>query len=510
MPQKSRRTVSETASIEGEGVSPPPRPRRPSESKSSSRTSSSQSPEATHAFSSQWPSYSSYFSFTGEPYPPPANPPDSVPTLPSLASIVAVQSRTSPDRRFDGPPRSRTSPRVHLTHPPHPQPQSASCVPTRTRDGQFPVPPLLYGSPSSSSYPHSERDLPHGPALSSPLPLTRTHPRRQRSHSTQNSPPRSYPPQRPTRDARRLSPSFETTLSHPAPPAPRSQPVSRSTPRPPLASRYQSVHTPPEALPHHHPLWFHREMIPMPSADRFSQSRCNRRSPVFFQRLPPPQPPTRDPSSLAPPFWATSFVYPSSSQFALHDSAHAPSLTTCPLTRRPWSNVEDQPQLHHPYLNEPPTARFPGHPYSSDHRRYSRRNPYAEPQYDAPEPRLQTPLPLPPPPLSSPVYDTRSHSFRAFDAPNYAAHQVDAPTNQSSSRRRRPPQPYSSYANMLGDIINQHRRRKMTLQEIYTRLREKHGNHFPDEDDDTKVFRIGGGWRVNPLFPKSFTSHCSC
>jgi len=55
---------------------------------------------------------------------------------------------------------------------------------------------------------------------------------------------------------------------------------------------------------------------------------------------------------------------------------------------------------------------------------------------------------------------------------------------------------------MLGDMINQHRRRKMTLQEIYTLLRERYGDHFPDEDDDTKVVSgSGGGWRVITLFP---------
>jgi hypothetical protein len=53
---------------------------------------------------------------------------------------------------------------------------------------------------------------------------------------------------------------------------------------------------------------------------------------------------------------------------------------------------------------------------------------------------------------------------------------------------------------MLADIISQHPRHKMTLQELYVLLKDRYGEHFPDdgEDDDTKSSG-GGGWRVPVL-----------
>jgi hypothetical protein len=50
---------------------------------------------------------------------------------------------------------------------------------------------------------------------------------------------------------------------------------------------------------------------------------------------------------------------------------------------------------------------------------------------------------------------------------------------------------------MLADIISQHPRRKMTLQELYMLLKRQYGDHFPDDGiDDTKAGANGGGWRV--------------
>jgi hypothetical protein len=43
-------------------------------------------------------------------------------------------------------------------------------------------------------------------------------------------------------------------------------------------------------------------------------------------------------------------------------------------------------------------------------------------------------------------------------------------TRTSPAKRQKPPEPYSSYANMLADIIYSHPRGKMTLQEILVRL----------------------------------------
>jgi len=88
----------------------------------------------------------------------------------------------------------------------------------------------------------------------------------------------------------------------------------------------------------------------------------------------------------------------------------------------------------------------------------------------------------------SPVHHTRSTaSGRRTSRPL-----VEQP------KRRRPPDPYTSYAHLLADIINQHPRKKMTLQDIYLLLKRRYSEHFPDDGvDDTKSGSHGGGWRVH-------------
>jgi hypothetical protein len=59
---------------------------------------------------------------------------------------------------------------------------------------------------------------------------------------------------------------------------------------------------------------------------------------------------------------------------------------------------------------------------------------------------------------------------------------------------------------MLADIISQHPRRKMTLQELYVLLRERYTEHFPDDgEDDSKMSASGGGWRVPVLVWRKLT-----
>jgi hypothetical protein len=54
---------------------------------------------------------------------------------------------------------------------------------------------------------------------------------------------------------------------------------------------------------------------------------------------------------------------------------------------------------------------------------------------------------------------------------------------------------------MLGDIIGQHPRKKMTLQDIYDHLKQEYPDQFPDDGlDDSKGTGSGGGWRVRPQF----------
>jgi hypothetical protein len=51
---------------------------------------------------------------------------------------------------------------------------------------------------------------------------------------------------------------------------------------------------------------------------------------------------------------------------------------------------------------------------------------------------------------------------------------------------------------MLADIISQHPRGKMTLQDLYLLLKVRFSEHFPDDGmDDTKTGSNGGGWRVH-------------
>jgi Forkhead domain len=66
-------------------------------------------------------------------------------------------------------------------------------------------------------------------------------------------------------------------------------------------------------------------------------------------------------------------------------------------------------------------------------------------------------------------------------------------------KRRKPPDPFTSYAIMLADIIRDSPRKKMTLQELYDYLRVRYPEHFPDDGFDDKAegkAGYGGGWRV--------------
>lgn len=63
------------------------------------------------------------------------------------------------------------------------------------------------------------------------------------------------------------------------------------------------------------------------------------------------------------------------------------------------------------------------------------------------------------------------------------------------NRRRKPPEPYSNYANMLADIIGNHRQHKITLQELYELLKERYGDHFSDNRRDDKGNGCGD-WKV--------------
>jgi hypothetical protein len=62
-------------------------------------------------------------------------------------------------------------------------------------------------------------------------------------------------------------------------------------------------------------------------------------------------------------------------------------------------------------------------------------------------------------------------------------------------KRAKPPDPFTSYAIMLADIISDSPRKKMTLQELYDYLKVRYPEHFPDDKFNSKGY--SGGWRVS-------------
>ena len=64
----------------------------------------------------------------------------------------------------------------------------------------------------------------------------------------------------------------------------------------------------------------------------------------------------------------------------------------------------------------------------------------------------------------------------------------------SHPKRQKPPEPYSSYAVMIGDILHGHPRLKLTLKEIYREIKSRFPDNFPDYDIDDNPT---GGWRVS-------------
>jgi len=110
----------------------------------------------------------------------------------------------------------------------------------------------------------------------------------------------------------------------------------------------------------------------------------------------------------------------------------------------------------------------------------------------------------PPPPPPGPIRTQRPQTHKSSSL-SPVHHTRSTASGRRTSRplveqpkRRRPPDPYASYAHLLADIINQHRRKKMTLQDIYLLLKRRYSEHFPDDGvDDTKSGSHGGGWRVH-------------
>ena len=102
--------------------------------------------------------------------------------------------------------------------------------------------------------------------------------------------------------------------------------------------------------------------------------------------------------------------------------------------------------------------------------------------------------------------------------PVQTAHQLETPADRRQldkpmEKRRKPPEPFTSFAIMLADIIRNSPRKKMTLQELYCYLTIHYPDCFPDDgiDNQTAQGKSGysGGWKVQlPIIRFSFTDAC--
>ena len=137
---------------------------------------------------------------------------------------------------------------------------------------------------------------------------------------------------------------------------------------------------------------------------------------------------------------------------------------------------------------------------------------------DIPSPRqMEYPIVAPPPTrlppvqaIVSPPMGRRSRDIgRVPTSP--IAHQLRTPAERRQvypqlgepmQKRRKPPDPFTSYAIMLADIIRDSPRGKMTLQELYDYLKVRYPDHFPDDGFDDRGGEgrssYSGGWRVQP------------
>jgi len=156
--------------------------------------------------------------------------------------------------------------------------------------------------------------------------------------------------------------------------------------------------------------------------------------------------------------------------------------------------------MHHPTVPAPRFQTFPQlHEIPQAHR--LGRSYHSHPirnveQYSAKLAASCAPEPQP----TDPIPFSRGHlplGRGAYEEQNTPAHATRHQSRTSTTllqKRCRPPKPYSSYAIMLADIISNHPRGKMTLQELYELLRHQYPDHFSEAPDDGG--NNSGGWRV--------------
>jgi len=165
----------------------------------------------------------------------------------------------------------------------------------------------------------------------------------------------------------------------------------------------------------------------------------------------------------------------------IHSGLTTPTFSAGPITTfqmgaRPLPNVGESTTIPSSYSIEPHARpRVPSRPAAAPPRRRRHR---AHPKPEGP---------------SSPAHHLRTLQERR---PTH-------PQQELSHKGRKPPEPFSSYAHLLGDVISRAPRRKMILTDIYKLLKREYPDYFPDyfPDDgfeDTKGNGSGDGWRVFP------------
>jgi len=391
-----------------------------------------------------------------------------------------------------------------------PIPYPTTSFPRVMQEDESQGPPLPYPYPSAATRRGTTRHREtRGPAQNAPHPQHTPQPSRHVSRS-RRSPPRTdpYSTRRPVsldvRSQEQSQPPAHRQTHRASHSRHASQPISSHQPQYDSSRDSSQAAPPPPPPPLSQPQTLSGSAEIRAPYDQGRMQSFTRLQPPF-QPIPyaPPEPQPAFPSGMsttfavshpqlttpsaltytrgATPFvpqqMQTSRVYPTRGAQPLPEVGQ---LTTIPSSY----SLELGPRYPPPSQVLPahqPQPHLPHQPHTSPLRRHRRT--YAELA------RASTPPPPPPAPQpESPMTPVRHP--RSGRRPSQSGG-----TPSSPQKRRRPPEPYSSYAIMLADIILQHPRHKMTLQEIYILLKERYGEHFQDETPED-----GGsnsGWRVS-------------
>ena len=88
--------------------------------------------------------------------------------------------------------------------------------------------------------------------------------------------------------------------------------------------------------------------------------------------------------------------------------------------------------------------------------------------------------------VSTPITAHEPPAAQQPKQPNYLRRR------ERKGRRAKPPAPYTTFANLVADIINNSPRKKMTVKELYNHLKRRYPRQFLDGEFET--------WKVRPHF----------